>query len=161
MFLKTAYSATVKIDKIIAALFSCVLIFSLFKIFHWHHSSSLLNWSFVIFSILVPVRSISIAVRLKDSSQKLFQLFASVFVISLIYFLMEIYLVIFGDGLATGDSTFRLIIVLLLFSLLIVIARTIKLMKTINSNSEEFDFIQNIRICYSILFFIQALISVN
>ena len=161
MFLKTAYSATVKIDKIVAASFSCVLIFSLFKIMHWPHSSSLLNWSFVIFSILVPIRSISIAVKIKDSSQKLFQLFASVFVISLIYCLMEIYLVIFGDGLATGDSTFRLIIVLLLFSLIIVLARTFKLMKTIYSNSEEFDFIKNISLCYSILFFIQALISVN
>ena len=161
MFLKNAYSTNVKIDKIVAALFSCVLIFSLFKIMHWPHSSSLLNLSFVIFSILVPIRSISIAVRLKDSSHKIFQLFASVFVISLIYFLMEIYLVIFGDGLATGDSMFRLIIVMLLFSLLIVLATTFKLMKTINSNSEEFEFIQNLRICYSILFFIQALISVN
>ena len=146
---------------IFPVLFAFVLMSALFKILHWPHSTDLLLLSFCGFAALVPVFSAFRAHKQKNDSKTLSTHLFAVSLLSLCYFLMELYLVVFEGGLATGSAIHRLIIIFLLFFVLLVVGNVIRKKDLKSVNQKDFNFLQLLGVSYMILLVIQSLISAS
>jgi hypothetical protein len=157
-FLEYALRVRKSIMVAIPILFSIVLVSILFKILHWPQSTIILLGSFCCFSGLVPILTAYRAYRQKDESKTISNHMFGVSIISLIYFLLELYFVIFGDGLATGGS-YRLLIVMLLFALVLVVGNVIRNSELKSKSVADFNILKLLGVSFMIILIVQALVS--
>ena len=154
-----AFSIRQSVYAILPLLFSITLFFVLFKILHWPQPPYVLDGSYFVFTILVPVLLFSRSYKLKNTEPNLSSHFMVIGSLSFILCLVEFKLKLYPEVLGMEKYMHYILDVLLLSGLLLYIRQTLQIEQLNLKFQNEYKLLQCLRGIYMIMFLIFVLVS--
>ena len=154
-----AFSIRKSVHAILPLLFSITLFFVLFRILHWPEPPYVLDGSYFVFTILVPVLLFSRSYKLKNTEPNLSSHFMVLGALSFILCLVEFKLKLYPKVLGMEEYMHYILDVLLLSGLLLYIRKTLQIEQLKLKFQNEYKFLQCLGGIYMITLLIFVLVS--